>query len=202
VTGARRVLGPGALALLLAAHGACAARRGIPGAPPLAAAHSVGHYAGRLEREGQPARGFRLMLFVAAPDRIHAEVLAPLGPPELVLDGGAGRLAITLVGEGRSYVGPARPEALSRVLGPAIELTRLVDAVLRGDAGDSGLSVQRSGPPGSLPESLTLASEDMRLTLKRKRLRALERPAEELGTGRAPSGAATYPLDEFLAEER
>jgi len=196
----RRLVAGLAAGALLAAGAGCAARRG-PAREGAGPAPLVGYYSGRLEEAGRPARGFRVMLFVEAPDRIHAEVLSPLGTPELVLDGGAGLLAVTLVDEGRTYAGPARPEALFLALGLPIEIGQLVEAVRTGEAGDSGWRVTRAGPRGSLPETLELAAADLVLTLRRKRLRVLDRPRGELGTGRPPAGVEARPLDEFVARE-
>ena len=72
------------LALSLAA---CAGRR-VPVSSVQDAGPAFGLYRARLEEAGGQSERFRLLLFAAAPDRIHGEVLSPMGTTALIFDGG------------------------------------------------------------------------------------------------------------------
>ena len=158
----------------------------------------VGIYAAKLAESGQAGRSFRLMLYVELPDRIHGEILSPLGTPEVLLDGGAGRLAITLVNKRVSYVGPTQPAALAPILGLPLALDALVRGVLYGAPGEGRYRLRRSpGREGALPEWLEIEAEGTYLSLRLKRTRRLRAFPTDLGTGRAPDGTTIRPLDEF-----
>jgi hypothetical protein len=160
--------------------------------------HTVGVYKGRVvNAEGKPRR-FRLQLFAALPDRIHGEVLSPLGAPQLIVDGGGGQLAVTFVRDGESFVGQARGDVVARILGIRLELDELVRALLTGETVGGEHRLERTGRgPGELPEAVTIRTEGGTLALELKRLRPLRADPTLLGTGRAPHGTRIRPLEEL-----
>jgi len=155
-------------------------------------------YKGRIEEAGGRVRKFRLLLYAASPDRLHGEVLSPLGRTHLVLDAGDGRLAITFARDGESFVGQAKPEILARILGVPLELESLVGAVLTGAQGPSAVRVARSGGelPG-LPQTLELTGDGATLFLELRRRRPLGTDPDTLGTGRPPEGTRVRPIEEL-----
>jgi hypothetical protein len=158
-------------------------------------------YKGRIEEAGGRVRKFRLLLYAASPDRLHGEVLSPLGRTHLVLDAGEGRLAITFARDGESFVGRAKPEILARILGVPLELETLVGAVLTGAQGPSSVRVARAGGelPG-LPQTLELTGDGATLFLELRRLRPLATDPDMLGTGRPPEGTRVRPIEELEGE--
>jgi len=158
----------------------------------------VGHYRGRVETDEGETRKFRVVLFAELPDRIHAEVIGPLGSTQLILDGGDGALAVTAVRRGLAWVGPSRPEALAAIVGVPLSLEQLVRALLIGEIVCDDCRVLRTGRSlGTLPEQFEVRLAGNLLSLELKRLRALERGADELGRGRPPDGVSVHPLAEI-----
>lgn len=197
--GARKVAS--ALLACLALSCACAPRRPhepVPGAPA-----SFGVYDAKLVAEDGSARRFRLLLYAALPDRVHAEVLPPVGGPRLVLDGGAGRLAVALVEERLAYVGDAEAGSLERVLGVRVTLASFVSALLLGHPAQAGeVSMRREPESGSgLPSSFELRRGSSALSLLRKKdgRRVLALGAA-VGSGTPPAGFRVLPLTELSLE--
>lgn len=180
------------LALSLAA---CAARRDLV---PAGAEDGprVGLYRARLEETGGRSEKFRMLLFAAPPDRIHGEVLSPVGGTVFVFDGGAGRIAITLVRDGVAFVGDAGPEVLEKLIGVPVRLEDLVQSLLFDEGGGGAHAVARE-PRGSsgLPERYAISAGGRSLQLQLKRLQVLKRPGAGLGTGEPPPGLELLPLE-------
>jgi hypothetical protein len=158
-------------------------------------------YRGRIVSHEGEVRRFRLLLFAALPDRVHGEILSPLGNPQLIVDGGGGQLAITFVRDAESFVGPARVDVLARILGVRLDLHELAGALLTGEASSDDRRVERVGNdvPG-LPETFTVGMEGASLALELKRLRPLTADPTVLGTGRPPRGTRVRPLEALEAE--
>ncbi|HKQ59695.1 MAG TPA: hypothetical protein VJS92_00340 [Candidatus Polarisedimenticolaceae bacterium] len=174
-------------------------RRGPDLLPEAPAAATTGRYSARYEPHEGPVRRFRLLLFAAPPDRLHAEVLSPVGTTALVVDGGGGQLAVTVPGERTAYVGPERPEALERLLGLPLTLQGAVTALLEGPPSSSTAVQREGGPRGTLPERLELRGSAGRLALRLQQRRAIPADrAAELGTGRPPAGVERLPLEAWL----
>lgn len=189
------LLGLGLVSVVSVVSG-CGARARPPA--DVAAIRLVALYRGRIELAGGPTRHFRMLLFAAAPDRIHAELLGPLGSPLLILDGGAGRLAATFVREKVAYVGRADRSTIGEILGVPIELADLVGAILDGEAADPGLTLVRSpDSAGTLPRALELRSAAAGLVLELKRRRPLAGAPAVLGRGEPPPGIPTRPIEEL-----
>jgi hypothetical protein len=184
-----------AFVLALVALSGCAGRR-VPALAD-ASAPSFGVYEAT-HRSAGGRRSFRVLLHAALPDRIHAEVVGPIGGPRLVVDGGDGRLAVTLVGERTSYVGPARPEALEAVLGVRIALDDLVAGLVTSRAPEGPYEFERSASPPGLPARVAVTSASgERLELRLKRLRPVASDATGLATGTPPPGTERRPLTEL-----
>jgi hypothetical protein len=191
------------LLVLLSALCACAGRS--PGFGDAAEAGPVGLYRARLEHPDGSSDRFKLLLYAALPDRLHGEVLAPVGGTVLIFDGGEGRMAVTFVRDRVSYVGPASPGNMEKLIAIPLELEALVRALLEGEEVGGGLAVVREPDGEGLPRRLELFSGDRGLRLELKRYRPLRAPAEALGTGRPPDGMEVHPLEqlepiEYVAE--
>jgi hypothetical protein len=199
----RRRLAAFLLAVLgCALFNACAGRLAVSRAE-MTPEPQVGVYRGRLVEAEEKNRRFRLLLFVALPDRVHGEVVSPVGSTLMIVDGGAGQLAVTLVRDGVSYVGKARPEILERILGVRLSLEELVRGFLSGmeDADYTDCSVTRSAEElNGLPQAIEFRSHETSLSFELKKVRPLGRPTETLGTGRPPDGTEIRGLDELGAE--
>jgi len=188
-----------ALAATVLAATACHERRGEIAAGD--ATGSIGSYRGVADGEDGKARRFRLLLWAELPDRLHAEFLGPFGGPELILDGGGGRLAITLVRDGTSYVGPASSKAIEAVTGVPVPLDVLVRWILTGP-GDvpAGIEVTRdpANAPG-LPLMLEIREGERKVRIERRRLEGVAALAGGTGTGAPPPGVQEKPLYELPA---
>jgi hypothetical protein len=181
---------------------ACSARRAVTTTtenPPA----EVGVYRGKIEESGGETRRFKLMLYAALPDHLHGEILSPLGSTVMIIDGGAGRLSVTLARDGVSYVGLAREEILERILGVRVSLEELVTGILTGEAGPGSYTVIRgAGPDLGLPESIVFRSDAASLSFELKKLRPLRELPADLGTGQPPDGTEVRELDQLGAENR
>lgn len=178
----------------------CAGKRerriGVPPGP------SIGVYKARVLEPDRRTRRFRLLLFAELPDRIHGEIVSPVGTTLMILDGGRGRLAVSLVRRRLAFVGPARPESLERVLGLRLSLEDLVGGLLTGRVSDLDYEVKRTElRPGGLPRMLEISSGARTLSLELRRLEPLGRRAELLGTGEPPERMERRPLDDLLLQE-
>lgn len=183
-----------AAAAMIAASGCALRHQAASATRPSAAAL----YRARLSDGKSPPVRFRLLLWAELADRVHAEVLSPLGSPEVVVDGGQGRLALTLVREGLSYAGAGSAESLELMLGVPLSLAQLVQALLTGAVAQDACRVERgSEPPGFLPSSLSLCCAENCLQLVLKRRLPERAEAAGLGTGEPPPGTTTRPLAEL-----
>lgn len=154
-------------------------------------------YRGRIVDGDGGSRRFRLLLFAAAPDRLHAEVVSPLGATELVLDGNDSALSVALPRERLAFVGAPVPETMRRLVGVRVSVAALVGSLLEGRDAGEGVSVSRRGSVGSLPRRFAVAGGERALELALKRRSPLRARAAELGRGSAPAGFETRPLEEL-----
>ena len=160
---------------------------------------AVGTYRGSVDAGDGKSRRFRLLLWAAAPDRIHAEFLPPVGGPAVIIDGGGGRLAVTLVRERTAYVGVASPAAIGAVAGVAVPLEDLVRWIVSGPEPAPAEIVVRRQPewgPG-LPRALEIRSGARRLVIERRRLESGVALASGTGTGAVPAGVVERPIEEL-----
>ena len=158
-----------AVLLLLVAGPGCRGRRVKDPGDLLDPSAFAGLYRARLQEPDGASRKFRLLLFASLPDRLHGEVLSPVGTTELVVDAGGGRIAVTPVDEKISYVGESSPEIFEMLFGIPLELDRLVAAILAGEPPGGGLRLDRSPAGAGLPFRVALEAEGRSLALELRR---------------------------------
>lgn len=157
-----------------------------------------GVYKARLARAGEAELGFRVLLYAAEPDRLHAEILPPVGGPRLIVDGGSGRIAITVPPERTSWVGEAGEGSLSSVIGVEIGLTGLVGFLLHGESATGDAELTREPEEGNgLPRAFAISTEGYRLSFVLKKRRRLDSDPASLAMGTAPAGMELRPLEEL-----
>lgn len=148
------------------------------------------------------ARRFRLWLWAERPDRLHAEVLTPVGGTALVVDAGGGRLSVADVAERAAFVGAADGDGLARLLGVEVTVTSLVGALLDGREPGGGVLLERApAGAGVLPERLALRHDGRSLELELRRRVALAPDADVPGSGEPPAGFELAPLEGLGARE-
>lgn len=164
----------------------------------------VAVYRVTLSSEAAEALRFRVRLFASAPDRLHAEVLAPAGPPPLSLDAGAGRIAVVRSGDPAAYVGPADAASLSSLFGLESSVEALVRALVLGeDEPDDPLRIVGRTPGGAgLPRRLIAECGGRRLTMIRAG--GVRRVGLGAGTGSGDfwRGRPQRPLSDLELEAR
>lgn len=197
----RRRLGAAVAALTLATlvFTGCGGKRGAKSVSGYDPEASIGVYRARIEAADGTSRRFRMRLFVARPDRLHAEMSGAVGGPRLILDAGSGRLALTVVEDRTTYVGGTGREDVRRALGIDTSVAGFIEALLDGAAPEGGVTFSRSGDePGALPERFEVAIEDGALRMERKRIQPLpDGAADALGAGQVPPGTEIRPLAEI-----
>jgi hypothetical protein len=163
----------------------------------------VGTYKGTVGSGHGKPRKFRLRLWAALPDRLHAELSPPVGGPEVILDAGNGRLSVTLVGERTAYVGAASPEAIAAVTGVRVAIEDLVRWILSGaDPGTGEVRVTRRPERGpGLPQELAIVAGERTLRIELREARASGALAAGTGSGAPPPGTEERPIEELPAVE-
>jgi hypothetical protein len=194
-----RTLSPSLLLLTLGLVAGCATRapvlKGVP-----AFELPVAVYRAKLHDPVDGGRRFRLWLYASLPDRLHGEILSPVGTTEVIVDAGAGRMAVAFVRDRVAFVGGADPDVLEGLLGVRVGLEELVRALLIAGEGPRGYRVERApGAAGGLPERIRFESDGRVLELELKRRQALPDKAPELGLGVAPAGMTEHPLEQLDA---
>jgi hypothetical protein len=158
----------------------------------------VGVYRGRIAEVDGKSRKFRLLLYAELPDRLHGEVLHPLGGTELIVDGNSERLAVSVVRERLAFVG--RPDAglMRQVIGVGVTPDELVRVLLTGQAGSAALRFEREGGRGpALPERFEIEADRRVLRLQLKRIDALRASRSDLAEAAPPVGFEVHPLEEL-----
>ncbi len=167
---------------------------------PDVAGPMMGVFRVAVEEAGEKTRRFKLLLFAGAPDRLHGEIVSPVGTTVAIFDGGAGRLAVTFPRDRTAFVGVAREDALERIFGVPISLEGLVTGLLGGDEQPAESRIDRIGPIDELPERFTLSSEVRRLVMERRKLQPI-RGDRPIGNGEPPPGMQARPLEELRLYE-
>jgi hypothetical protein len=158
----------------------------------------MGVYRATLEAPSGKTRRFRLLLYATLPDRLHAEILSPVGTTEAIVDGGSGRLAVTVPRQRVTYVGDSDDEALGKVLGIPVSLETLVGVLLGEEEHAAELEAQRRPRRGAgLPDGLLLHGGGSRLELRLKKKRPLRVSTATLGNGEPPPGTDLLSLEEL-----
>ena len=152
----------------------------------------VGVYRATVD-DGAKVRHVRVALWAMRPDRLHAELIAPVGGVRLVLDAGGAEACVVDVPGKTAFTGGSGPEALEPIVGVRTSVADAVAALLDG-ASPSGLTVSREGDLGILPEAIRLSDGTRSVRLERVRLDYRDPGGAPLGTGRPPDGVAVRPL--------
>lgn len=185
-------------ALALAAALSCSANRPGAGIPP-GSGPIVVLYKAEVGDGRAAARGAKISVWAAEPDRLHAEIVAPVGGVTHTLDAGGGRVCVVDVARGIAYVGDDGTGALEALVGLPVSIADAVAALLRGVA-PAGVSVTRNGgEDGSLPLNVRISDGVRFIALSRVRVDRARTDAEALGTGIPPARLPVEPL-ERLAE--
>jgi hypothetical protein len=183
----------GALALAALASG-CAARGSA--LETGTGTDVFGIYRASLVRASEERR-FKLLLFAALPDRLHAEILPPVGSPSLILDAGEGRISVLSSKDRVAYVGASSGDTLRKAIGVDTTVEDLVRAVVSGGSGAGSVAIERDPPAGpGLPRSLAFRTGDAELRLTLEKVRTL-RAGAAVGAGTPPPGVETRPLEDL-----
>ena len=146
-------------------------------------------------------RGVKLAIWTERPDRIHAELIAPVGGVAYILDAGGGHVCVVDVGAATAYVGQDGPDAIEALTGVRLTVAQAVAALLDGISPE-GLIVRRiGGADGALPERFRIEDGGRSLALERVRAERGRTAAQDLGTGRPPGKLRIRTLAE-LAQDR
>ena len=181
-----------ATALALAAAVACAHS---PSSVPSGTGPIIGAYRARLvDAEGR-THTLRLLLWAHEPDRLHAEVLGPVGGVRLTFDAGPGAASVVDHQAAVAYAGDPSPDDVRRIVGVPLAVPALVQALLSG-ASPEGLRVDRTGALG-LPERFSVEGAEGALRLELQRLTRGSASEAALGTGSPPRGMTLRPLSEL-----
>jgi hypothetical protein len=176
--------------LILACSGTRSSDRVPSGTGPVIAV-----YKAVIDDGSGPVRGAKLAVWAGRPDRLHAELIAPVGGVTFIVDAGGGNACIVDVAGATAYVGDDGPSAIEALAGVRLSVADAVGALLDGTA-PAGLTVKRTGDLlGALPEKLTIADGARSLVLDRVRYARGTTDPKALGTGLPPGNLAVLPLD-------
>ena len=187
------------LGLLGLAAVACArAHRhdGVPaGVGPLVAV-----YKAAIDDGSDEVRRARISLWVEPPDRLHAELIAPVGGVVFILDAGGGNTCVVDVAAATAYVGEDGPRAIEVLVGVRVSAADAVAALLHGDS-PPGLAVTRDGgADGALPEKIRIADGARSIVLARLRFERGKTDPRALGTGVPPKQLRVRPIESLARE--
>ena len=150
--------------------------------------------------EGQGARrGAKLALWAEGPDRIHAELIAPVGGVTYILDAGGGNVCVVDVRAATAYAGEDGPGAIAALTGVRVSVADAVAALLFG-VSPAGLTVTRVGGAGVLPDTLRIEDDTRSLAIERLRVERGRTDPDTLGTGLPPDKLRLRPLSNFAEE--
>ena len=157
----------------------------------------VGIYKAAIDDGDGAVRGAKISIWAERPDRLHAELIAPIGGVAYVLDAGDGHACVVDVAAATAYVGAAGPGAIEALIGVRSSVADAVVALLTG-ASQDGLAVSRVGrKDGALPESIRIADGSRSISLTRIRLERATHDPRTLGTGVPPERLAVRPIESF-----
>jgi len=160
----------------------------------------VGIYKAEIDDGRGPVRRAKISIWAERPDRLHAELIAPIGGVVYVLDAGGDHACFVDVAAATAYVGEAGPAAIEALIGVHVSVVDAVAALLTGSSRD-GLAVARVGRgDGGLPESIRIADGSRSISLTRIRFERGITDPRALGTGVPPERLAVRPIDSFVPE--
>lgn len=171
--------------------------RGVPaGTGPL-----IVVYKAAIDEGHGARRGAKLALWAKAPDRLHAELIAPVGGVIYTLDAGGGNVCIVDVRAATAYVGEDGPGAITALTGVRVSVADAIAALLFGVSAE-GVTVTRVGAAdGSLPDTLRIEDGVRSLGIERVRVERGRIDPDALGTGLPPDRLRLRPLGTLGAEE-
>lgn len=158
------------------------------------APEAVGLYAARAKGGAGSAR-FRAWVHARPPDRLHLEVIAPVGGTVFVLDAGNGSVAAAWMEDRFAIEGSSDRASMERLLGIPLDAAGWVTTILDGSTGGA-VEVDREGAPGALPRRLVLRRDALEVQLKLEDVRGIR---GEVGNGRPPPGFEVLPLSSMDA---
>ena len=167
--------------------------------PSTARGVAVALYRGTITEPGSGVQRFRATLFLARPDRLHAELSGPVGGPRLIVDGDTHRIAVSLVPDRVAYVGEPGPEGLRPILGIDLAVAEFVAAMLDGTPPPTATRFERvAGGPGGWPQRVEMSADDLVLTLDLRHTHGLPNGADDagLGTGQPAPGLEVLPFED------
>ena len=169
---------------------------GVPaGVGPLVAVYKIA-----IDDGSGVARRARLSLWAEAPDRLHAELIAPVGGVLFVLDAGGGNACVVDVAAATAYVGTGGPGAIEALVGVSLSVSDAVAALLHG-ASPRGLAVTRGGgADGTLPETIRIVDGARSIALSRVRFERGRTDPRTLGTGTPPTQLPVRPIESLARE--
>jgi hypothetical protein len=189
----------GLLALFGLATFACAASH-RPDFVPAGAGPLVGVYRAAIDDGNGVARGAKLSIWAERPDRLHVELIAPVGGVALILDAGGGAACIVDPGAATAYVGRDGPDAIEALVGVRVSVAEAVAALLDG-APPGGLAVTRDGGvDGGLPGKIRIVDGARSVVLSRIRFERGTTEPRSLGTGTPPKQLPVRPLEDFARQ--
>lgn len=151
--------------------------------------------------EGRGARrGAKIALWAERPDRLHAELIAPVGGVTYILDAGGGQVCVIDVSDATAYVGEDGPGAIAALTGVRVSVADAVAALLDG-VSPAGIGVSRvGGEGGTLPDKLRIEDSGRSLEIERVRLARGLTDERALGTGLPPDRLRLRPLTDLAGE--
>ena len=164
---------------------------GVPaGVGPLVAV-----YKAAIDDGSDVVRRARISVWVEPPDRLHAELLAPVGGVVFILDAGGGNACVVDVAAATAYVGEDGPGAIEALVGVRVSVADAVAALLHGYS-PPGLAVTRDGgADGALPEKIRIADGARSIVLARLRFERGKTDPRALGTGVPPKQLRVRPIE-------
>lgn len=161
-----------------------------PGDGPLVAV-----YKAAIDDGSGVVRRARLSLWAERPDRLHAELMGPMGGVNFVLDSGGGQTCVVDVAAATAYAGPDGVGAIGALVGVRVSVADAVAALLSGVV-PPGLHVARDdSAQGELPATIRIADESRSIALERLRFERGTGDARALGTGVPPPKLTVRPLE-------
>jgi hypothetical protein len=167
---------------------------------PAGAGPLIAVYKASIDDGHRPVRGAKLAVWAERTNRLHGELIAPVGGVTFTLDAGGGKVCIVDVAAATAYVGDDGPGAIEALAGVRLSVAEAVAALFDGVA-PSGLSVTRSGGAlGSLPQKLRIADGARSLVLDRIRFERGRSDPRALGTGVPPGNLTVLSIDRLSPE--
>ena len=155
----------------------------------------VGVYKAAIDDGSGVIRRARLSLWAERPDRLHAELIGPVGGVSHVLDAGGGRVCVVEVATSTAYAGEDSTAAIEALTGVRTSVADAVAAFLEG-VPPPGLTLTRDGPAGgALPVAIRIADGSRSLALTRVRFERGTGDPHAVGTGTPPGGLAVRPIE-------